>query len=486
MNLPGTQDYLAALPEIVVATLACIVLLIDLWSNDRERLLTWLATQFTLLVGIVLIIVQLSTDVTYAFAGTYVKDILSDVLKLFIFIGAGVAFLYMREYLRIHNEMKGEYFTLGLFAVLGMMVLASASHMITLYLGLELLSLSLYALVAMRRDSAQSAEAAMKYFMLGAIASGMLLYGMSMIYGATGSLDLREVADAVAQARSDDLILIFGLVFIVAGIAFKLGAVPFHMWAPDVYQGAPTAVTLFLATVPKLAAFAMLMRLLVDGLGPLHDQWQGMLIILAVLSMAIGNLVAIAQENIRRMLAYSTISHVGFLLLGVLSGTDQGYAAALFYTVVYMIMGLGAFGVLVMLGRAGFEADRLSDIKGLNQRSPWLAGVMLVMMFSMAGVPPFLGFWAKFAVLQEVVAVGLVWLAVAAVVFSIIGAFYYLRIVKLIYFDEAEEQAPIRGSSPMRVMVSSNGLVVLLFGLFPAPLLGICIAVFTRIELVIG
>ena len=357
-----------------------------------------------------------------------------------------------------------------------MMVLVSAANLLTVYLGLELLSLSLYAMVALDRDSPVAAEAAMKYFVLGALSSGMLLYGMSMVYGATGTLDLAGVG-AAAQDRTD-LILILGLVFVVTGIAFKLGAAPFHMWIPDVYEGAETPVTMFVGTAPKLAAFAMAVRLLSDGLWGLHGDWQDMLVVLAVLSIAIGNVIAIAQANLKRMLAYSTIAHMGFLFLGLIPGTGEGYAAAMFYVIVYAVMALGAFGMIIVLSREGFEADRIDDFRGLNERSPWHAFLMLVLMLSMAGVPPFVGFWAKWSVLREVVAAGHVWLAVVAVVFSVVGLFYYLRIVKLMYFDEPGEPTLVV-ANPLRLVISVNALSVLVVGLFPGALLGWCLAALT-------
>jgi NADH-quinone oxidoreductase subunit N len=377
--------------------------------------------------------------------------------------------------LKDRNLLKGEYFILGLFAVLGMMVMVSAHHLLMIYLGLELLSLSLYAMVAMHRDSQQASEAAMKYFVLGALASGMLLYGISMLYGITGSLDLAEITQVISQKNEHHTILVFALVFIVVGLAFKLGAVPFHMWVPDVYQGAPTAVTLFIGSAPKLAAFAMVMRLLVEGMQELHADWQGMLILLAILSMGTGNLIAIAQTNLKRMLAYSTISHVGFLLLGILTGTAAGYAASMFYVIVYALMSLGGFGVILLLSRKGFEAELLADLKGLNERNSWYAFIMLILMLSMAGVPPFLGFWAKWSVLSQVVQADMVWLAVVAVAFAIIGAFYYLRIIKLMYFDKAEDNTPIEADLPMRIALSVNGLVILMLGLLPHSLMQLCL-----------
>jgi len=361
--------------------------------------------------------------------------------------------------------------------VLGMMMMVSAHNLLTIYLGLELLSLSLYALVAMHRDSAVASEAAMKYFILGAIASGMLLYGMSLLYGATGSLDIAVISQYVHQSPGNDMVLLLGLTFIIVALAFKLGAVPFHMWLPDVYHGAPTPVTLYIGTAPKIAAFAMVMRLLVDGLGGLQMEWRDMLVILAVLSIGLGNVIAIAQSNLKRMLAYSTISHVGFLFLGILSGTQDGNAAAMFYILVYSLMSLGAFGMIILLSRAGFEADHIDDFKGLNERSPWFAFIMMILMFSMAGVPPTVGFYAKLAVLSAVVDIGLVWLAVFAVIFSVIGAYYYLRIIKLMYFDKAEDHAPLENQYDMRAVMSANGLVVLGLGVFPGALMALCAAV---------
>ena len=408
------------------------------------------------------------------FDGSFVRDPLSDVLKGVIYVlGAGV-FLYSKDYLRDRDLFKGEFYVLGLFAVLGMMVLVSAHSFLTIYLGLELLSLSLYALVAFDRDSRLASEAAMKYFVLGALASGMLLYGISMIYGMTGSLDLEEVGSAVAATGLESPVLVFGLVFVVVGVAFKLGAVPFHMWIPDVYHGAPTAVTLFISSTPKVAAFALAMRLLVDGLAPLQGEWQGMLVILAVLSMGLGNLVAIAQSNIKRMLAYSTISHVGFILLGILAGNKTGYEAAMFYTVVYAFMALGGFGMVMLMSRAGFEADNLEDFKGLNARSPWYAFVMLLLMFSMAGVPPTAGFFAKLLVLNAVVKVDMVWLALVGVAFSIVGAFYYIRVVKLMYFDAPVDTTPISAGLDTRVAISANGLAMLALGVYPSVLVAAC------------
>jgi NADH-quinone oxidoreductase subunit N len=382
--------------------------------------------------------------------------------------------VYSRAYLTLRGLFSGEFLALTLFATLGMMVMISANHFLTLYLGLELLSLSLYAMVALQRDSAIATEAAMKYFILGALASGLLLYGMSMLYGATGSLELGVVSNAIQSGGTNKTLLVFGLVFVVSGLAFKLGAVPFHMWVPDVYQGAPTAMTMFIGTAPKLAAFAFVARILIEGLQPLVQHWSGMLIILAIASMALGNLTAIAQTNLKRMFAYSTIAHMGFLLLGLLSGGIEGYGASMFYAIVYVLMSLGSFGMIMLLSRLGFEADTLNDFKGLNQRSPWLAFMMLLLMFSMAGVPPTVGFYAKFSVLNAVVQSGHIWLAVVAVLFSLIGAFYYLRIVKLMYFDAPESNSPISLGQDTALLISMNGLGVLLLGLLPGALMSVC------------
>lgn len=462
-----------AIPEIFILCMASIILVVDLFLTDKNRHITYLLSQLTLVVAFFLTLNLFSADTFYIFSQMFIADPMSSVLKLGVYIATFVTFLYSKDYLKERDIFSGEYFVLGLFAVLGMMVMISANSFLTLYLGLELLSLCLYAMVALQRDSSVASESAMKYFVLGAIASGMLLYGMSMLYGVTGSLDLQIISQQLSSV-TDKTILAFGLVFIIVGVAFKLGAVPFHMWVPDVYQGAPTAVTLFIATAPKIAAFAMLMRLLVGGLLEIHAQWQGILIILAISSMAIGNIVAIAQTNIKRMLAYSTISHIGFLMLGVLSGTPEGFAASMFYTITYVLMSMASFGMIIIMSRKGFEADQLDDYKGLNQRSPWLAVMMLFIMFSMAGVPPFVGFWAKLSVLKAVVSADLLWLAVVAIIFSIIGAFYYLRIIKLMYFDKAEESTPIECATDLRWVFTLNASLILLIGLMPESLLALC------------
>ncbi len=474
------QPLWPAYPEIFLLVMACVILIADLFVSDEHRGITYMLTQLTLAGCAVvtwLTAAYMSTgEPVHTFSGMFVGDMMSDVLKLLTYFGVMAILVYSRDYISVRGMFRGEFFALILFATLGMMVMISANHLLTLYLGLELLSLSLYAMVALQRDSATATEAAMKYFVLGALASGMLLYGMSMIYGATGSLEITRIATVIAEDGAKNLVLVFGLVFLAAGIGFKLGAVPFHMWLPDVYHGAPTAVTLFIGSVPKLAAFAFLIRLLVQalGAGEIQVHWQQMLAVMAVLSLIVGNITAIAQTNLKRMLAYSTISHMGFLLIGILAGGLNGYVSSMFYVVVYVLMSLGAFGMILLLSRKGFEADNLDDFKGLNQRSPWHAFVMLLLMFSLAGVPPTVGFYAKFAVLQAIVEAGHLWLAVIAVLFSLIGAFYYLRIVKLMYFDAPVDEAPVAPRADARLLMSINGLAVLAFGLFPQPLMTLC------------
>lgn len=477
-----TSDLMFVIPELALLGLASLVLVLDTVFRRPGTFVTYWLTQASLIIVIVLILATGQATATHAFSGNFVTDPMSTLLKTAICVISLVVFFYSHDYLREHGMFKGEYFVLGLFAVLGMMVMTSAASLLTVYLGLELLSLSLYAMVAMHRESATASEAAMKYFVLGALASGMLLYGISMFYGVTGTITLQGVAAYTAVHAGSSTLLVFGLVFIVVGVAFKLGAVPFHMWIPDVYEGAPTAVTLFISSAPKIAAFSMAIRLLTDGMQPLLPDWQGMLIILSVLSMATGNIIAIAQSNIKRMLAYSTIAHVGFLSLGLLAGTRAGYAGAMFYVIVYAMMSMGSFGMVILLGRKGMEADRLDDFKGLASRSPWFAFVMLILMFSMAGVPPFLGFWAKWFVFKEVIAMGGsgIWLATLAVLFSVIGAYYYLRIVKLMYFDKADSLAAIKASQSMRMVLSLNGIALLILGFAPGILMTLCLHAFGK------
>lgn len=418
----------------------------------------------------------------YTFNNLFISDLMGDFLKLMIYFSTAIALLYGRAYLADRKLDRPEYYVLALLMTLGMMVMVSANHMLSMYIGLEMMSLALYTMVAFDRNSPRSTEAAMKYFVLGALASGLLLYGMSMIYGATGSLEFSSIAQAVYNQTANQIVLMFGLVFLVAGICFKLGVVPFHMWVPDVYEGAPTAVTLMISTAPKLAAFAMAVRLLIWALFDVAEEWQGMLMMVAVASIALGNLAAIAQQNIKRMLAYSGISHMGFMLLGLLAGVVDGdrhfalnaYSSAMFYAVSYVIMSLASFGMLILLSRAGFEAENIDDFKGLNKRSPWFALMMLFVMFSMAGVPFFIGFFAKLAVLQAVVAAGYFWLAVVAVLLSVAGAFYYLRVVKVMYFDAPVDESPIQAPAEVRIMLSANGIAIAALGLAPQMLMSLC------------
>ncbi len=466
-------DFAPAYAEIFMLVMVCVVMLADLVAGEKRRYVPYLLTQAALLGCALITFVTFSTETSYTFSGMYVDDSMADILKLMVYGTVSAVLIYSHSYVTDRGMLSGEYFSLILFATLGMMVMISASHFLTLYIGLELLSLSLYALVALRRDSLMATEAAMKFFVLGALASGFLLYGMSMVYGATGSLHVATVSEVIQSGVSSHEVLVVGLVFIVAGISFKLSAAPFHMWAPDVYQGAPTAITLFIGSAPKLAAFAFVMRLLVEGMGEMVADWQGMLVILAVMSMAVGNIAAIAQTNIKRMLAYSTISHMGFLILGFISADWNGYSSALFYVIAYVLMTLGTFAMVMLLCRSGFEAENISDFKGLNKRNSWYAFIGLLLMLSLAGIPPLIGFYAKLAVLQAVVNAGFIWLAVVAVLFSLIGAFYYLRIIKFMYFDEPETNEPIESRFDVKMLLSANGLAVLALGIFPQALMGL-------------
>ncbi len=476
--------------EIFLLTMSCVILFADLVFGATQR---WVAAALTLitLFGCALVTVFTADgQTTLTLSNMVVDDVMGDFLKLLTYLSVAMTLVYGRQYLAVRDLDKGEFYLLVLYATLGMMVMISAANFVSLYLGLELMSLALYALVAIDRDSPRASEAAMKYFVLGALASGLLLYGMSMIYGATGSLDIGEVSQALHQGQADKTVLVFGLVFMVAGVAFKLGVVPFHMWIPDVYHGAPTAVTMLIGSAPKLAAFAMALRLLVYALFPLVIEWQQMLMVMAVLSIGLGNLAAIAQTNIKRMLAYSAISHMGFMLLGLMSGVAgsefdpftaiNAYSSALYYTVAYVLMSLGSFAVVLLLSRAGHEAENLEDFKGLNQRSPWFAAMMLVFMLSMAGIPFFIGFFAKFAVLTAAVKAGHMVVAVLAVMFSLVGAFYYLRVIKLMYFDAPVDNEPIHAPMGFRVLLSLNGIAVAVFGLFPDAVVSVCTAALLR------
>ncbi len=475
-------NMLLAAPEFWVLVMACVILIVDLFLSEERRGIIHMLAMITLVFAAIIIARgdygSAGQQSATAFNGAFIRDSMGDVLKLFSLFILGLVYIYAKFCLRQFRMFRADFYTLSLFALLGVMLLISANSLVMVYLGLELISLSSYTLVAFDRDSKLGSEAAMKYFVLGSMASGMLLYGMSMIYGATGSLDLQQVATAVSNLGSDNYLLIFGLVFLVVGLAFKLGVVPFHMWIPDVYQGAPVATTLFIASVPKMAAFAMAFRLLQTGLGELHTDWSQMIAILAALSIVLGNLAAIAQTNIKRMLAYSTISHMGFVLMGLLPGTASGFGAGMFYVIVYSMMSAAAFGMVILLSARGVEAEKIEDFKGLNQRNSWYAAVMAMVMFSMAGVPVFVGFFAKWLVIAAALETGLVWLAILAVVFSVVGAFYYLRIVKLMYFDEPVTEAEIDAPVDFRAAISLNGIMMLGLGIFSSSLIAVCMASF--------
>jgi NADH-quinone oxidoreductase subunit N len=482
------MNWAAVTPEIVLLTMACVIALVDLFVTDEQRAPTFWLTQASLAAVALLHLLRLDgAESVYAMQGMVVSDPLGHLLALFATVAVMITIGYARSYIGAREMLKGEFFTLSMFSLLGVCVMVSANNFLVVYLGLELMSLSLYALVALRRDHGTSTEAAMKYFVLGALASGFLLYGLSMMYGATGSLDIQRVFEVIGRGQANQSVLTFGLVFVVAGLAFKFGAAPFHMWVPDVYHGAPTAVTLLIAGAPKLAAFGMTMRLLVEGMLGLATDWQQMLSVLAILSLLIGNLAAIAQTNLKRMLAYSAIAQIGFMLLALTAGVVSGntlsagnaYSSALFYMVVYVLTTLGSFGLIMLLARRGFECDEISDLAGLNQRSPWMAGVMAVFMFSLAGIPPTAGFYAKLSVLQALITTNMphhLWLAVFAVLISLVGAFYYLRIVKLMYFDEptADAAAPSEDNVGANALLAVNGAAVLLLGILPGGLMALC------------
>jgi len=468
-------SFAPAIPEMVLLGLISFILIADTFWSKRYQFATYYATQLSLIVVGYLILSTFSTEQVITFDGSFVRDSFADILKLFtVLVSLGI-FLFSREYLLQHKFYTGEFFVLGLFGVLGMFVMISAHNMITMYLGLEIMSLAMYAMIALRKDSGQAVESSMKYFVLGALATGMLLYGFSMIYGATGSITFPEMAKIIATGNVDSVVLSFGVVFVVIGLAFKLGAVPFHMWMPDVYHGAPSAVTLYLGTAPKIAAFAMLYRLLEEALPGLVKDWQSLIIMLSILSMVVGSLIAIVQDNLKRMLAYSGIGHIGFLLLGVIAATPEGYSAAMFYAIVYAVTGVAGFGMIVALSRTGHEFDKISDFIGLNARNPWLALMMLIILFSMAGIPPFIGFWAKIIVIEEVINAGFTWIAVIAVVMAVISAFYYLKVVKAMYFDKTEDTSKIETtSSSSNWAVSFFAVALLVVGLVPNSLIELC------------
>lgn len=476
-----TPDLAPLATEIFMLIMAIVVLVADLFVTDEKRRLTYWLSQFTLIGAIYLTVGQYGAVSQVLYAGTYIVDDMATVLKIAIF-GIGIlTLLYSRPYINDRKILKGEYYMLMLFAILGSSILVSAHSFLTIYLGLELLSLSSYALVASYRDSQLASEAAIKYFVMGAMASGFLLYGMSLVYGTTGSIEVDVIAQAIAAAPENQLLFAMGLVFIVCGLAFKMGAVPFHMWIPDVYQGAPTSVTAFISSVPKIATYGMVMRLLTEALPGLSNHWEMMLIILSVLSMGLGNITAIVQGNIKRLLAYSAIAHMGYFLLGLIAGTPEGYSASMFYILIYALTSVAGFGMIIFMSRAGFECDNLDDFKGLWQRSPWFALMMLMTIMSMAGVPPFVGFWPKLQVIMAVINAdkGLMWLAILAMIFSIVGAFVYLRIAKVIFFDKPEVDTPLEADMDMKIALSLNGLAMIGLGLFPTVILGYCIKVFS-------
>ena len=479
-------NWLAIYPEILLLAMGCVVALVDLWVTDEQRRPTYWLTQLTLAVVAGMHFYYYDVGLTtYAMQGMVVADPMGHLLGGFACVATLIALVYARPYAASREMLKGELFILSLFALLGISVMLSANNFLVIYLGLELMSLSLYALVALRRDHAVSTEAAMKYFVLGALASGFLLYGLSMMYGATGSLSIPEVFSVISKGIPNKAVLVFGVVFVVAGLAFKLGAAPFHMWVPDVYQGAPTAITLLIGGAPKLAAFAITVRLLVEGMIGLAVDWQQMLMVLSILSLLVGNLAAIAQSNIKRMLAYSTIANMGFMLLSMTAGvvnvsTTWGlnaYSSSMFYVITYVLTTLGTFGMVILLSRQGHEAEEIKDLAGLGKRSPWFALVMTMFMFSLAGVPPTVGFYAKLAVLQALVSANVpayLYLAIFAVIVSLVGAFYYLRVVKVMFFDEPTDMAAISAPGDVRLVMSLNGAAVVVLGLLPGGLLELC------------
>lgn len=478
MNSFEMPNIALILPELFVLFMACFILLVHLFIPRQWKILIYVLVQTTLVVAAGISIYQYQYPTLFTFNGQFVLDNLAIMLKLFIYICAFFAFLYARSFLPKTSIAFGEYYILGLLSVLGMMVLVSAHSLITLFLGLELFSLPLYAMIALQRDNSACSEAAIKYFVIGSLASGMMLYGFSMLYGFTKSLDIGVISQIIMQTQSNkELLLALGLVFVVVGIAFKIGAVPFHMWVPDVYEGAPTPVVLFLGTASKIAAAGLAFRLLGDTLMGLSQHWQNLLIIVAILSMALGNLAAIVQTNIKRMLAYSSIAHMGYMSLGLLTATPQGFGAALFYVITYALMTLAAFGLVLMMNYSGY-GDQIDDLRGLNSRNPWLALMMLFTMFSLAGVPPIVGFMAKVSVLEALIGVHMVWLAAVALLFAIIGAYYYIRVVKVMYFEAPVNPQPIVYSRDMQIAFSINGLILLLLGITPGALFTLCQAAF--------
>ncbi|MGH8128387.1 MAG: NADH-quinone oxidoreductase subunit NuoN [Gammaproteobacteria bacterium] len=477
--IPTANDYIAALPQIVLLGMSCVLLLAALFLKRSRDTVLHYGSLGTIAVLAVITGFLLRGHTILAFNGLFIQDAMGDVVMLFSYAITGAVLVYGRSYLKDRKLLSGEFYLLILLSLLGAMIIIQSYNLIVLYLGVELLALSMYTLVALARDDGTASEAAMKFFVLGAISAGTLLFGMSLLYGVTGTLNIGVLAAHIASGSTVGFGLWVGLGFVIVAMAFELGAVPFHMWLPDVYEGAPSSMVIFIGSVPKLAAFAFFIRLLVQGLGELHGSWLWILIAIGIASLAIGAVVAIVQTNIKRMLAYSTINHAGFIVLGILAGTNEGYRAALFYTIAYVIMFAGAFGVIILLSRNGFEAERIEDFKGLNERSPWFAFVMLMMMFSMAGIPPFIGFFAKLEIIRALIGSGLTWLAIVAVIFAVMAAFYYLYIAKVMYFDRAEGEASqgLKGPADLKLLLSVNGLVVLGLGIFPGGLLALCKAV---------
>lgn len=470
------MDYIKALPEIFLLTATCVLLLVDAFTKQKRLTLTYILAQLILIITAVLSLKQFNTGISLGFNGNFIRDNFSTLLEILICIATFITFVASRGYILVRGNLaRGEYYILALFATLGMLVLVSAHTLLSLYLGLELMSLPLYAMVAMQRENEKAIEAAMKYFVMGAIASGMMLYGIALLFGSLGTIDIDQLAQGIQHGANLAMpVVVLAIALVVVGIAFKFGAAPFHMWVPDVYQGAPTSVTLLLGTGPKLAALGMAYRLLVEVFPAVNVQWQPLLILVAIVSMALGNLLAIAQSNIKRMLAYSSIGHMGYMLLGFVAATAAGYSAALFYMISYVTMTIAAFALLIILSRQGFECEKINDLQGLNTRSPWLAFLMLLTMFSMAGLPPLVGFFAKITIFEALINSHLVWLTVVAIIFSIIGLYYYLRVVKVMYFDRPVSAEVIEWDGSLRVVTSVTALALLGFGVFPGGLINLC------------
>lgn len=479
--MPILNNLHYALPEIIVLCTACIALLSDLFIGHKVQQITyWVGLVGLVLAGAACYFL-LGNYQSIILGGLYISDDMAQLMKIFITLSVFLSLIYSKTYLTERQMPANDYYVLALFSTLGMMILVSANSLLTVYLGLELLSLPLYAMVAIRRTNGDAAEAAIKYFVMGAIASAMLLYGFSLLYGATGKLQLSEISNAIAlDWQSEAAMLSFALVFIVAGLGFKLAAVPFHMWAPDVYQGAPSSVTLFISAAPKIAALAMFMRVLTYGMADILAQWQQILIVVSLLSTGIGNLLAIVQTNIKRLFAYSAISHAGYALFGILAGTTAGYSAALYYILVYALTSVAAFGLIVLLSRNGHEIESIDDFQGLNKRNPWLAFLMMIVLFSMAGVPPTVGFFTKLLVLKALVDVNLTWVAVLGLLFAVIGVYYYIKVVKVMYFEKPKQDDPIKLPMSSTVIYSVNCLSLLYMGIFPSALIAACTAAFAK------